>query len=408
MSVIRTFISHHGGDYEARVAPILRQVAPLGVRPWIDKIDLGDRVGLSLAEQLEEAILRGPCSSVSLFLSKESVQRKWVEQELLIALTHLDPKFRILPILLDPREELELPESFFHMMDGDRKVVWLEPDKPGFAERYARSVYVAGGLPLDSKEVTLHLGHRDPAWAAQLPPCFADRPALDIRLNLERLSEQRSKDFSPSASEWEAIERGFESIRHSLPQLLRINLCGPAPLGVNHIIGKVWDRRHAQGGCALYAYNETTKAVWMTYSQDYELKTGGYRPESAKHVRLQTNVSAATKEPLLFLVPEGKEHGYRSDVEAWNRDNGNHPIVTARIPTQIHGEDHAEQILWECVGLCRYLREELRSRTPILIVTAYALSLAPLFAFHLKQLGPIHFYDEVKPIHSYRLATIIP
>lgn len=408
MSVIRTFVSHHGGDYETRVAPILKQVAPLGVRPWIDKIDLADRVGLSLEKQLQEAILNGPCSSVSLFLSKESVQRKWVEKELLIALTHLDPKFRILPILLDPRDELGLPDSFLHFLDGDRKVIWLEPDKPGFVERYVRSVYDAGGLPIDAKEVTLHLGHRDPAWVAQLPSSFHDKPALDIRLSLERLSEQRSRDFSPSSSEWETIERGFEFIRQSLPQLHRINICGPAPLGVNHIVGKVWDRRHAQGACGLRSYNATTKAVWVTFSQDYELKTGGYRPESAKHVHLQTRVSAGTKEPLLFLVPREKERGYRNDVEQWNRDNGNHPIVTALLPDAIDSETHAEQVLWECVGLCRYLRDELQSRTPILIVTAYALSLAPLFAFHLKQLGPIHFYDEVKPTHSYRLATVIP
>ena len=119
MAVIRTFISHHGEDYSTRVAPILRQVAKLGVRPWLDKIDLGDRVGLPLEEQLNEAILHGDCSSVSLFLSKASIKRKWVEKELMIALTHLDPKFRILPVLLDPRDSLELPETFLRVRDGD-------------------------------------------------------------------------------------------------------------------------------------------------------------------------------------------------------------------------------------------------------------------------------------------------
>ena len=89
MSVIRTFVSHHGGDYEERVAPILRQMAPLGVRPWIDKVDLGDRVGLPLAGQIEEAIFRGPCTSMSLFLSKHSVTRKWVEREVELALQRL-------------------------------------------------------------------------------------------------------------------------------------------------------------------------------------------------------------------------------------------------------------------------------------------------------------------------------
>lgn len=402
MAVIRTFISHHGEDYPTRVAPILRQVAKLGVRPWLDKIDLGDRVGLPLEEQLNEAILHGDCSSVSLFLSKASIKRKWVEKELMIALTHLDPKFRILPVLLDPRDSLELPETFLRFLDGDRKVIWLEPDKSGFAERYARSVYHAGGLDQDAKEVTLCLGHRDPAWVSAVPTCFADKPALDIRLHV-----QGSRDFSPTEEEWDEIEQGFDSIRHNLPQLERINICGATPLGVSHIVGKVWDRRHAQGACGLRSYNATTKTVWMTYSQDYELKTGGYDPRTAQYVRLQSAIPPGLTDPLLFFVPHSKVVGYRRDLDAWNEDNGRRTVLTALLADPITSEEQAEQILWECVGLVRYLREKLTHRTPIHIATAYALSLAPLFAFHLRTLGPIHFYDEVKQDHSYRLATVI-
>lgn len=402
MAVIRTFISHHGEDYSTRVAPILRQVAKLGVRPWLDKIDLGDRVGLPLEEQLNEAILHGDCSSVSLFLSKASIKRKWVEKELMIALTHLDPKFRILPVLLDPRDSLELPETFLRFLDGDRKVIWLEPDKSGFAERYARSVYHAGGLDQDAKEVTLCLGHRDPAWVSAVPTCFADKLALDIRLHV-----QGSRDFSPTEEEWDEIEQGFDSIRHNLPQLERINICGSTPLGVGHIVGKVWDRRHAQGACGLRSYNATTKTVWMTYSQDYELKTGGYDPRTAQYVRLQSAIPPGLTDPLLFFVPHSKVVGYRRDLDAWNEDNGRRTVLTALLADPITSEEQAEQIQWECVGLVRYLREKLTHRTPIHIATAYALSLAPLFAFHLRTLGPIHFYDEVKQDHSYRLATVI-
>lgn len=81
MPVIRTFVSHHGGDLKERVEPILRRVAPFGIRPWLDKRDLGDRVGLPLADQLQEAIFNGPCSSLSLFLTKSAATRPWIEQE---------------------------------------------------------------------------------------------------------------------------------------------------------------------------------------------------------------------------------------------------------------------------------------------------------------------------------------
>ena len=109
MPVIRTFVSHHGGDYAEHVAPILRKVAPLGVRPWIDKRDLGDQVGLRLDEQLRDAIFKGSCSSLSLFLTRASANRRWVDQEVRWARERLREGFRILPIWLDPPGSIELP-----------------------------------------------------------------------------------------------------------------------------------------------------------------------------------------------------------------------------------------------------------------------------------------------------------
>ena len=159
MAVIRTFISHHGEDYEPRVAPILRQVAKLGVRPWLDKIDLADRVVcLSKISSESDSARR---VLVCLPVSKQRVDQAEVGGEGVDDRPHSPrSRFRILPVLLDPRDSLELPETFLRFLDGERKVIWLEPGKPGFAERYARSVYHAGGLDQDAKEVTLCIGHR--------------------------------------------------------------------------------------------------------------------------------------------------------------------------------------------------------------------------------------------------------
>jgi hypothetical protein len=41
------------------------------------------------------------------------------------------------------------------------------------------------------------------------------------------------------------------------------------------------------------------------------------------------------------------------------------------------------------------------------VISGYPLALAPLIAYHLRTAGPIHFYDEVRDIHEYRLAAII-
>ena len=214
MSVIRTFVSHHGGEFERRVAPILRRAAPLGVRPWLDKRDLGDRVGLPLADQLKEAIYGGQCSSLTLFLSKASATRKWIELEVEWALRHLDPTFRILPILLDPIEEIDLPETFRQLLK-DRKVIWLEPlTNPRFLYNFATSVLHAAGLNNESKEVTLYMGHRITDWLAAVPAPFAETPTIDLRFGLDG-----SKDFCPAETEWPQIEYGLEMLKEYLGQL---------------------------------------------------------------------------------------------------------------------------------------------------------------------------------------------
>ena len=166
MPIIRTFVSHHGGDLQARVEPILRRVAPLGIRPWLDKRDLSDRVGLPLDQQLQEALFKGPCSSLSLFLTKAATTRKWIEQEVQWALEHPSANFRILPIWLDPPGEIDLPETFRSFLER-HKVLWLEPYKdPRFIEKYAASTRHAN--PQDGSDRSGVIGTSEPfasnAW----------------------------------------------------------------------------------------------------------------------------------------------------------------------------------------------------------------------------------------------------
>jgi len=395
-------VSHHGGEFENRVAPILRRAAPLGVRPWLDKRDLGDRVGLPLADQLKEAIYGGQCSSLTLFLSNTSATREWIEKEVEWALRHLDPTFRILPILLDPIKEIDLPETFRELLD-ERKVIWLEPlTNPRFLYNFAASVLHAAGLNKESKEVTLYMGHRITDWLAEVPAPFAETPTIDLRFALDG-----SKDFCPAETEWPQIEYGLEMLKEYLGQLERINVCGHSPIGVGHLIGKTWDR----GGTRceqfqLRSFNFQTQQVWNTDWNDYG-KSSAWTPEKAKHLQMEQPKVVDQPSLLVVLLLQGQED-YLRHVRAWNQKRERpSPIHIVELPPSISSAELAQEVMIECVGLFRYLRRKFDFIDSIEVITGYPLALAPLISYHLRTLGPIHFYDEVKKTHSYRLATII-
>lgn len=403
MSVIRTFVSHHGGDYEERVAPILRLVAPLGVRPWIDKVDLGDRVGLPLAGQIEEAILRGPCTSMSLFLSKHSVTRKWVEREVELALQRLGDNFRVLPIFLDPPDEIDLPPTFRRLLD--QKPLWLEPFKdPRFIEKYAQSVWAAGGLTDSSKEITLYLGHRNPSWTVEVPAQYSHAPTLDLRLKLTG-----DRYYCPTDIEWTKIEEGLTLIGRHLKCLTRINICGFAPLGVGTLIGKTWDR----GTCVqLFSDNffNHIHQTWTTEGQDF-LLTDNWSPDLSDEtqlIKMSRPATARHNVMLMAFLPEGRDVEYMSNIERWINERGADTVIQkVTLPKYVTNPAQAQQLVRECVGAIRFIKRHCKEIKLIEVISGYPLALAPLISYHLRKCGPIHFYDEESNTHEYRLAAMI-
>lgn len=403
MPVIRTFVSHHGGDYAEHIAPILRQVAPLGIRPWIDKRDLGEKVGLRLDEQLRDAIFNGSCSSMSLFLTKGAATRRWIDQEVRWAKERIENGFRILPIWLDPPGSVDLPQSLRSLLE-ENKVLWLEPYKdPRFVEKYVASVLATAGVTKDTEELTLYVGHRSEQWDAVIPAEWESIPTLDLRMDVDG-----AETFSPNSKEWKEIEAGLRNIRKLTGSLLRLNICGQAPLGVNHIIGKVWDRSAGQKQpLELRAYNANSSQIWSTTATDYDL-SDQFRPERAALLELETPLVHPGNR-LLCVVSKSRKEDFYPRIQRWNQ-NRKEPsqLLFATYQPRIDSKDMASTLLRELVGAIRYLRKTSDPDTTLEVITGYPLALAPLFSYHLRTLGPIHFYDEVKPIHSYRLATIIP
>lgn len=409
MPIIRTFICHHGGNLD-RIFPILRQVAPYGVRPWIDKRSPHDQVGLPLAQILQAPILGGdgardaiqPCSSLSLVLTKESVERPWPTQEVEWALERIEQGFRILPIFLDPPDELKLPEAFQGFL-RHRKVLWLEPYKdPLFVEKYVASVLAAGGLDQESKELTLYLGHRSVHWDAVLPQEWQAKPTLDLRLNLDG-----TDDFSPTEAEWQEIEAGLRMLRKRLGRIERINVCGQAPLGVGHLIGKVWDRcAGTQPTLRIYACNVHggQQQFFTTEPLDFE-HASDFTPDQAQQVKMERPAPLRHKSLLLVLLRNGREDCLH-DIHRWNAARPEPSYMhVATLPRVIETPAQARDVVRECVGIVKYLRRTYPGIHTIEIVSVYALAIAPLLAHHLRTLGPLQFFDEVKGSHTYRLVT---
>jgi len=409
MPIAKTFVSHHGGDLVEHVLPILRQVAPYGVRPWIDKQDLGNQIGLRLGEQLRQAIVGGDCSSVTLFLSKQSVKRYWIDQEVRWAKEQMDQgRLRILPIWLDPPGSFELPESLKDLLEyKEKKVLWLEPHKDkGYVEKYVRSMLESAGIGRDTQELTLHLGHRVEALDADIPPEWKDTPSIDLRMS----PDTNHQAFSPTCEEWREIEDALRLIRKIASSVTKLNVCGKAPLGVGHIIGKIWEARHASRPFTLSTFNNQTGKVFSVDSDFYGTAMGFDPTTSVPAVRWTPEIVSASKGVIVFLAPSDKMDRFLKDVEAWNDSQPErYPILP--VPFQrgdVEDYSTARGIVLDCVGsLCR-IRSALPVGAPIFLITAYLLSIAPLVSFHLATLGPIHFFDEVKTLHSYRLATEIP
>ncbi len=403
MPVVKTFISHHGGDYVKHVAPILRQVAPLGVRPWIDKRDLCDRVGLHLDKQLQDAIFKGQCSSLSVFLTKTAATRKWIDQEVAWALDQLEVGFRVLPIWIDPPGSIDLPPVYRDILER-RKVLWLEPQSdPRFLEKYTASVLATAGIDKETQELTLYLGHRSEQWDAVLPKAWESQPAIDLRLDVDGHQE-----LSPTEEEWREIEAGLQRIRRLTGQLERINVCGQAPLGVGTLIGKVWDRSAGQRApIQLRTFNVKGEQIWTTDSQDYDL-SDNWKPEHSHYVKMDRPVAIREDKLLLAMLPETRVKDFLPRVHDWNEAREQPSLVhVAKLPSIITSPEHAQQIVRECVGALRFIRQSYPRAGVLEIISGYPLALAPLISYHLRTCGPLHFYDEVKVTHDYRLAAVI-
>ena len=397
MPLIRTFVSHASTD-KSRVHDLLRQVAPYGVRPWIDTAEV--EVGSSLTKALRDGVQQ-ECQSFSLFLSKDSVRSSWVDKEVEWALELRDRGLIGIPILLDPREELTLSDPLKELLrqrGTEYGTVWLDAHDPKFAERYCRAVLRAGGA-VEAKDVALHLGHWAETRPRDIPAAWADVPTIDLRLD----HQHSHRDVCPTADEWQRIRAGLRGVLEVLRQVETIDVCGFAPLGVGAAVGQTFDR----GGPvrAIRAWNRETSRIWETLTPERVAETHGWSPETSSFVTLKSlpvGIGSAEHIVVLFIAKDDQAR----QAEQWASGRG--PIIRFCPPKFIQSEREATEVLAECYGAIQWLLRSYEFLSMDLITTM-PLAMVPLLTHHMRQCRSVRFHDWVKsagsPKDAYRLAV---
>jgi hypothetical protein len=106
----RVFVSHASEDKQRFVISFAQRLRAKGIDAWVDMWEI--RPGDSLVEKIfEEGI--GRANAVIVVLSKCSVGKRWVREELDSAVvTRIQKKSRLIPVII---EECEIPVSLQHL-----------------------------------------------------------------------------------------------------------------------------------------------------------------------------------------------------------------------------------------------------------------------------------------------------
>src|SRR3990172_11270814 len=112
----KIFLSHSSA-YKVRVLPIAEKLRMNGIDTWIDEAEIkwGDSITQKINEGLRSA------NYVLVFLSKNSIKSRWVEEEINTAFAKnpKNAKAVIIPVLLDKLDISEIPSSL-------RDIQWLD------------------------------------------------------------------------------------------------------------------------------------------------------------------------------------------------------------------------------------------------------------------------------------------
>src|SRR5688572_11441747 len=147
----KVFISHASDDKERFVLPFAERLRAKGINAWVDKWEM--LPGDSLVDKIFEEGIKN-ASAIIVVLSKASVKKKWVREELNAAFVKkVNGSSKLIPVVLD---DCEIPEALqssvwerildFNSYDAEFERIVMsiygDYDKPPLGEvpRYALTI----------------------------------------------------------------------------------------------------------------------------------------------------------------------------------------------------------------------------------------------------------------------------
>lgn len=205
-AVPQAFLCHASEDKDLLVKPFGRELASLGVRPWVDEWEMfaGDGLVSKLESGLKESELFLP------FLTPRSIEKPWVRLEIEAAVVRrLMDEIRIIPIVVGLRKE-DIPPFL-------ATIIWIGVDGPdgipAAAEKATRAIYRVSDKPLVSPRPA-YLSYAGPgvyglsSWDVLVLKAAGEEVLAEghRHLSSEAVFARVSKDGMPLAAFRESID----------------------------------------------------------------------------------------------------------------------------------------------------------------------------------------------------------
>ena len=393
--IIRTFISYSHKD-KNEVIDFIAKGAYYGVSPWLDKNDLMPAAGHSLDEEIKRALSADDIAAITLFLSENSWDSKWVKKEIELA---DEAGKHIIPVILDNSEDVKKRlEEWLRPSNP----IFILPNKPEAIKSWVSAILKQAHINMAS-DVALYLGHRDSAlMPSVLPAAWNDMPILDLRNPEFRRDLQMIEDFRSwnpdTEQEYRKIEGAFSFLHRALASIKNVFVAGLTPLGIAGMVGKYWNR--GGGDINLTTWNSYEKKEWHVKRENIK---GDWTPETSEHLTLSENRTIGEGKNLFighFRRPDQFETALLWASQREELDIGR--ALCLSFPENI-SEDIASEVAMDCASSFAWARKHY---TPGIIYwfAGLPMALMPLVTHLTAATGRIVFMDEHKEAGKFLKA----
>ncbi|MCG3257042.1 MAG: toll/interleukin-1 receptor domain-containing protein, partial [Candidatus Heimdallarchaeota archaeon] len=242
LKTIDVFLSHSTKDKKL-VSKFADDLTKSGVRPWLDEIELRKFGGMDLFQTIKKSVQKGKNPCMILFISSYSIRSQWVDREIEWLLGSDGKNFRLIPILVEKYEDLDLSVNMKNLLEnikGEKTTYYFEYKAENYDDLMSDIIFsIYNHFKLDEEdEIVFHAGHRLSWDRKKTPKIWEHHKILDFRTNIKNGNSY----YTPTLKEVSEIEKGMDRTRKALVKLKRIYFCGATYLSFSGLLSKIWGR----------------------------------------------------------------------------------------------------------------------------------------------------------------------